>query len=133
MEMDRRSPSPRTALVVEDDQHLLNMLQDVLEYAGFETTAVDHGSPAMTLLAERRFDVLLVDVNLPDINGLVICDTARERYQDQIAILVIAGRNIERWGVWSFQLGADDFLGKPFDIDELIARIESKLRRVATG
>ena len=131
--MNNVTPLSRTALVVEDDQLMLNMLHDVLEDAGFETTAVDHGSPAMTLLTERRFDVLLIDIKLPDMNGLVICDAARERYQDQITILVITGVTVKWNCVSSFQLGADDFLRKPFDLNELIARIESKLRRVPTG
>ncbi len=127
--MNKVTPSPRTALVVEDDQLMLNVLHEALEDAGFVTTAVDCGSLAMAMLAERRFDVLLVDVNLPDMNGLSICEAARERYQEQIAILVITGLKIERRILSSLQVCADDFLGKPFASDELIARIESKLRR----
>ena len=72
---------------------MLNLLHEVLEDAGFETTAVDCGKSALTMLAERCFDVLIVDVNLPDMNGMAIGELARERYQDQIAILVITGKN----------------------------------------
>ena len=131
--MNSVTPVSRTALVVEDEQHMLNLLHDVLEDAGFETTTATSGSLAMTLLAERRFDVLLIDITLPDMNGLVICDAARERYQNQIAILAITGFNIQNRRVSSLQLGADDFLGKPFDVNELIAHIEGKLRRVPKG
>ena len=121
----------RTALVVEDDQLMLNVLHKVLEEAGFVTTAVDCGSLAMAMLAERHFDVLVVDVNLPDMNGLSICEAARERYQYQIVILVLCNREIiETWGVTALQLCADDFLGKPFDVAELIARIETYMRRL---
>ncbi len=128
--MNSYMPSPRTALIVEDDQALLDVLHEVLEDAGFETTAVDCGRPAMRMLAKQRFDVLLVDVNLPDMSGMVVCDTARERYQNQIVILVITGLNIGRRRTSSLQVCADDFLGKPFDLNELRSRIESKLRRV---
>ena len=112
---------------------MLKFLRYVLEDVGFETTAVDCGSVAMTMLAERRFEVLLVDVNLPDMNGLSICEAARERYQGRIVILVLSDREIEQWGVRALNLCADDFLDKPFDVDELIARIESKLRRAPNG
>ena len=131
--MNNVTPSPRTALVVEDDQHMLKFLHEALEDAGFETTVVAQGNLALTVLAERCFDVLLVDVNLPDMNGLSICEAARKWYQDQVAILVITGQEIQRRGLAALQLGADDFLGKPFHLDELIARIESKLRRAPNG
>ena len=112
---------------------MLNVLHETLEDAGFDTTAVDCGSPAMTMLAERWFDVLVVDINLPDMNGLSICESAREQYQDRVAILVITGLKIGRRGLASLQVCADDFLGKPFDLDEFIARIESKLRRASNN
>ncbi len=127
--MNNGTPSPRTALIVEDDQLTLTFLREVLEDAGFETTALDCGRPAMRLLAKQRFDVLLVDVNLPDMSGMIVCDAARERYQDQIVILAVSGQEIDRWRLAALQVYADDFLGKPFHLDELIARIESKLRR----
>ncbi len=84
----------------------------------------------MRMLAKQRFDVLIVDVNLPDMSGMIICDEARERYQEQVVILVMTGLRMQHRRVSSLQLGADDFLGKPFDPKELVARIESKLRRV---
>ena len=131
--MDSRAPQSRTALIVDGYQSTLTLLQYVLEDAGFETTTVDLGSPAMTLLAERRFDLLLVNLSLPDMDGLVICNAARELYQERIVILVMNRLEVERWGVTALQLCADDYLGKPFDLDELIARIEGKLRRAPNG
>ena len=112
---------------------MLNLLHEVLEDAGFETTAVDCAKSALTMLAERCFDVLIVDVNLPDMNGMAIGELARNLYQDRIMILIITGFNVQNRHVSSLQLGADDFLGKPFDINELIAHIEGKLRRVPKG
>ncbi len=128
--MDSRAPPSPTALVVDDYQPLLTLFQRVLAGAGFTTTAVDQGRAAMTLVAERRFDLLIVEVNLPDMNGLSICEAARERYQYQIVILVLSNYVAAQWGVTALQLCADDFLGKPFDVAELIARIQSYVRRL---
>jgi len=127
--MNNVTLAPRSALVVEDHHSLLDVLHEALTDAGFETTAVDCGRPAVRMLAKQHFDVLVVDVNLPDMNGMVVGDVARERYEDQIVILVITGQETSRRCVSSLQVCADDFLGKPFDLDEFIARIESKLRR----
>ena len=132
-DMNNVTPSPRTALIVEDDQALLGVLHELLTDAGFETTAVDCGRPAMRMVAKQRFDVLLVDVNLPDMSGMIVCDTARERYQERIVILVMIGLRIQHRRISSLQVGADDFLGKPFDPNELLARIEGKLCRAPTG
>ena len=93
--MDSRAPPSPTALIVEGNHPTLDTLHEVLEDAGFETTAVDTGTPAMTMLAERRFDVLLVDVTLPDMNGLSLCEEARQRYQERIVILVLSDQEIE--------------------------------------
>ena len=131
--MDHSSPPRRTALVVDDDQPTLELLQEVLEGAGFATTAMDRGIPAAAMLAKQRFDVLVVDVTLPDTSGMAVCDLARERYQDQIVILVMTGVNIEHRRIGSVHLCADDFLGKPFDPYDLIALIERTMGRAPEG
>ena len=128
--MNNVTPSPRTALVVDPNELTLEVLQYALEDAGFETTTVTRGSLAMKMLARQCFDVLVVDVNLPRINGIALGEQARERYGDRIAILVMSDQDIERWGATALQVCADDFLVKPFNLDEFIARIESKVRRL---
>ena len=130
--MNKLRPSRRTALIVEDHQATLDVLHDVLVDAGFKTTVADHGRLAMTMLAEQQFDVLVVNVNLPGMTAMAIGNFAHERYQDQMVILVITGQPHTWRHVASLHVGADAFLGKPFNIDELIARIESKLRHVPT-
>ncbi len=119
-----------TALVVEDDQGMLDVLCEVLTDAGFTTSCHPLGRPAMRALGAQRFDVIVTDVNLPDMNGLKLCEVAREQYGDQAIILVVTGADIERRIVTSLQLGADAFLEKPFDVDELIARIERIRQRM---
>ncbi len=128
--MNNVTPSRRTALVVEDHRATLDVLYDVLVDADFKTTVSDDGRLAMTMLAEQCFDVLVVDINLPSLNAMAIGNFAHERYQDQIVILVISGQPYKWRHVVSLQVGADDSLGKPFKVDELMARIEMKLHHV---
>lgn len=119
----------RTALVVDDEQTLLDLLETELVEAGFETTCFTHGQPALAALQERHFDLLVVDVGLPDTNGMQICEVARQHYGDKITIFIITGDNRRSRCVTALELGADDFVGKPFDMEELLARIDVKLRR----
>jgi DNA-binding response OmpR family regulator len=105
------------------------MLDAVLSDAGFATHCVDQGQPALEMIRQRHFDLLVIDINLPDMNGMEICEQAREIYGDTAVILMVTAESrIERL-VTSMDLGADDFLPKPFHIDELLGRIEAKLRR----
>jgi two-component system OmpR family response regulator len=121
----------RTALVVDDETPLLSVLHEILTETGFRTTCYDRGQPALEALSRRCFDLLVLDVGLPDMNGLRLCAAARERYGDDCVILVLTGADRTARSVGAFALGADDFLGKPFSVDELIARIDAKFRRAA--
>jgi two-component system response regulator MprA len=119
-----------TTLVVEDDPGMLALLQEVLQEAGFATTCFSHGQPALTALATHRFDVLVVDQWLPDMNGLQICEAARTYHgHEPVVLIVTADARREREHL-ALQLCADDFIDKPFNIEELIARIEARMRRV---
>ncbi len=127
--MPQLTKDPRTALIVDDEPSILGVLSEILEDAGFITTAFSRGVPALEAVQRQRFDLLLIDVGLPDISGMAICGTARERYGDDAVILIVtADARTERL-VTALDLGADDFVAKPFDIEELLTRIEVKLRR----
>ncbi len=121
-----------TAMIVDDQAALLSLLEDVLADAGFATSSFDQGTPALDALAQQRFDLLVVDVGLPDMNGLRICEVARQLYGDEIAILIITADNCKERCITAFELGADDFVPKPFDLDELVARITVILRRTVS-
>ena len=82
-------------------------------------------------MAEHRFDLMVIDIGLPDINGMRICESARERYGADLAILIITADNRRERCITALELGADDFVSKPFDVEELMARISSVLRRTA--
>jgi DNA-binding response OmpR family regulator len=118
-----------TALVVDDEIPLLQLLGKVLEEAGFTPTCFGLGAPALAALAQHRFDLMVIDIGLPDMNGMQICESARERYGADVAILIITADNRRERCITALELGADDFVSKPFDVEELMARISSVLRR----
>lgn len=127
--MKNATANRRTALIVDDELPLLQLLADVLEDAGFTTTCFSRGAPALDALQARRFDLMVVDIGLPDMSGMHICEIARASYGDDVAIMIITADNRTECCITALELGADDFVGKPFDVEELLARISSALRR----
>ncbi len=126
--MDSTEHAPSAALVVEDDRAILELLDEVLQDAGFDTTLLTVGRPALDAIKERRFDLLVLDLWLPDLNGMQICEVAREHYQDDVTIVMISADPRQHLVATALQVCADDFMSKPFTVDELVARIEAKLR-----
>ena len=120
---------PRSAvLVVDDDPAICELLAEILDEAGFATTRLALGQPALIALMQAHFDVLIIDQWLPDMNGLQICEAARHQYgPTAVVLLVTADPRMER-RVTAFNLGVDDIVGKPFHVDELLARVEANLR-----
>lgn len=127
--MGLMSTSPRMAMVVDDDKALLDLLVEILVEDGFITTGFQTGKAALNALSQQRFEILVVDVGLPDMNGMQICQAARERYGDDVIIFIITADQQRERLMTALEVGADDFIGKPFHIEELLARIEVKLRR----
>lgn len=121
--------SRRTAMVVDDDKALLDLLVEILVEDGFITSGFQSGEAALNALSQQPYAVLVVDVGLPDINGMQICQEARQRYGDDVVIFIITADQQRERVVTALEMGADDFIGKPFNIEELLARIEVKLRR----
>ena len=118
----------RTALIVEDDPAIRELLTGIIEDAGFATTSCELGQAGLTALTQGPFDLLLIDQWLPDMNGLQICAAAKHRYgRGPLVIMITADARIERH-VTALTTCADDVVTKPFDIDLLTARIEAKLR-----
>jgi DNA-binding response OmpR family regulator len=131
--MSRPESQPATALVIDDDPGMLTLLQALLQDAGFATTCVTHIHSALEEIARHPFDVLVIDQWLPDGNGLQICEAARRYYGNQPAILIVTADARSQRAVLALQLGADDVISKPFDIHELVARIQVCLRRRPTS
>jgi DNA-binding response OmpR family regulator len=120
--------------VVDDDPAIRAVLVDILDDAGFTTTDYDQGLPALAAVNRDYFDLLLIDQWLPDLNGIQICEAARERYGNTAVVLLVTADTRRERGVSALSLGADDVITKPFDMGELLARIEVRLRgRGAAG
>lgn len=116
-------------LLVEADVALAEMLRDQLSDSGYQVWLAASGAEAEILAKEVSPDLVITELVLPDMNGLALCATLRER--SAIPILVCTASNRTDDAVLSFKLGADDFVRKPFSVDELEARIGALLRRTA--
>ena len=119
-------------LLVEDDTRLATMVAEYLGEAGFRTTRAASGAAAMQLAASEAFDAMILDLMLPDADGLDICRSLRARSDMPVLMLTARGDPLDR--VVGLELGADDYLPKPFEPRELLARLRAILRRrVAPG
>lgn len=121
----------RRILVVEDEESLVVTLRDRLASEGYAVETVSDGEAAFETALHGRFDAILLDVALPKKNGFDICrDLRQQRVHTPILMLTARGQVIDR--VLGLKLGADDYLTKPFDAAELLARVEALLRRSGT-
>ena len=115
-------------LVVEDDDKIAAPLVRTLEREGYEVERIAQGLPALDRLAGGQVDLLLLDLGLPDVDGLEVCRRARESgYRGGIIILTARDGELDR--VVGLDVGADDYLAKPFALAELLARARALLRR----
>lgn len=114
-------------VVIEDDDTVRCILQESLASAGYAVTVLDSGIPAEAILSRTPHDLALIDIGLPDIDGLVLTKRLRERFD--IGIIIISGRAHLADRVNGLDHGADDYIAKPFDLKEMHARIRSVLRR----
>jgi two-component system, OmpR family, response regulator len=117
-------------LVVEDNAQLARGLTAVLRGSGYAVDAVGDGAAAVAVLAAERFDLVILDLNLPDMDGLDVLRRLRAR-QGSASVLVLSARGELDDRVRGLDLGADDYMTKPFDVDELEARVRMLLRRQA--
>lgn len=117
-------------LIIEDDPVLRDGLKVGLTLAGFTPDAVGTCEDADTVLINHEFDVLVLDVSLPDGSGLDILNTFRKR-GDNVPVLLLTARIDIQDRVSGLDAGADDYLGKPFDLDEVSARIRALIRRAS--
>jgi two-component system KDP operon response regulator KdpE len=115
------------ALVVEDDPNIVDLIRSNLAVRGFDTVVSLDGLRALNLLETEDPDIVLLDLMLPEVDGFELCQLIRE--QSPVAIIVISARGGERDKVTALNMGADDYLTKPFSIEELLARITATLRR----
>ncbi len=115
-------------LIVEDELHMLQGIKDNLEFEGYEVDTASEGNEGMKKILDKSFDLVLLDVMLPNMSGFDICRNARkEGITTPIILLTAKGEEIDK--VLGLELGADDYITKPFSLRELLARIKAVLRR----
>ncbi|MFH1137938.1 MAG: response regulator [Pseudomonadota bacterium] len=119
----------RSVLIVEDEEKITNVLKDYLERAGFEVYSLDGGGPAAEVVREKRPDVMILDLMLPDKDGLTVCREIRA-FSD-VPILMLTARTDEVDKLVGLELGADDYITKPFSPREVAARVKAVLRRTS--
>lgn len=115
------------ALLVDDDRALARLLDEYLRPHEVEIVHVEDGHAGLAALAERSFDVVLLDVMLPGIDGFEVCRRVRARHDVPIVMLTARGDDADR--IIGLELGADDYVPKPFNPRELLARVRAVLRR----
>jgi DNA-binding response OmpR family regulator len=127
-EKERLAMNAPRILVAEDDKNILNGLIDVLESEGYQVTPASDGKEALTLLETEKFDLAILDIMMPGRSGYDVCKTIRSKDQDLLVMMLTAkGEEIDK--VVGFELGADDYVTKPFGVRELLARVAALLRR----
>jgi two-component system response regulator VicR len=117
-------------LVVEDEQAIVELLKYRLTLEGFEVFTASDGREALLAVRDKQPDIVLLDVMLPELDGFGVCRMLRR--ESQVPIIMLTARDSESDKVLGLELGADDYLTKPFGHQELVARIHALLRRRIT-
>jgi DNA-binding response OmpR family regulator len=123
-------PAGARVLVVEDDPHIRELLVLHLGLEGLATTAAEDGTEGLRLARQEPFDVIVLDLMLPGLDGLTVCRAVRRDSRNaDVPILMLTARSEESDKVLGLESGADDYLTKPFGVRELVARVRALLRR----
>lgn len=122
--------SKQKILVIEDDLHIQELLRYNLERNGYEVAIIENGAEGFKEAREGNHNVIILDIMLPDMDGLEICKRLRmDKITEKTPIIMITAKGEELDKILGLELGADDYLTKPFSVKELIARIRAVLRR----
>jgi two-component system KDP operon response regulator KdpE len=119
------------ALLVEDDPNIVDLIRSNLSVRGFDTVVSSDGSQALRLLETEAPDIVLLDLMLPEADGFELCRQIRER--SSVAVIVVSARGGQSDKIAALNMGADDYMTKPFSVEELLARIAATLRRTRDG
>ena len=122
-------PQSATILLVEDHQELAATTGAYLESSGFVVDYASDGNMALGLAADTHFDAIVLDIMLPGIDGIEVCRRLRQEQRSATPIIMLTARDQLDDKLSGFEVGCDDYLVKPFDMPELVARIEALIRR----
>lgn len=120
---------PESVLIVEDDTDIAALVGFKLQELGVTTESVVDGAVALSRILENNYDLVLLDIMLPNVNGLDICQQVRQKKPEQ-AIIMLTSKDSDIDRIIGLELGADDYISKPFNIRELQARVRTQLRRI---
>jgi DNA-binding response OmpR family regulator len=126
------TPARKTILVVDDEPHIVMGLRDALEFEGFRVISAGKGREGLALARAESPDAIILDLMLPDVNGYAVCEELR-RINALVPIVMLTARSQETDKVRGLDAGADDYVTKPFGVNELIARVRAIFRRAARG
>ena len=121
-------PNKKTILVVDDEKPIIDILVYNLKKAGYNTLEATDGEMGLNIALEEKPDLILLDVMLPKIDGLTVCKRVKQTYN--VPILMISAKDEEVDKIVGLELGADDYITKPFSVRELMARVKANLRKV---
>ena len=119
-------------LIVEDEPKIRSALRDFLEYHGFQVSEAADGPTARQLVEQERFDLILLDLMLPGISGEQLCSGWRQSGV-QTPVIMVTAKGQEKDRIGGLDLGADDYITKPFSLEEMLARLRAVLRRTDPG
>ena len=122
----------RTILVVDDEPHIVLGLRDALEFEGFRVIGAAKGRDGIALARSEAPDAIILDLMLPDMNGYAVCEEVR-RSDARVPIVMLTARSQETDKVRGLDSGADDYVTKPFGVNELVARMRALFRRAGRG
>ena len=115
-------------LVVDDEENIRNLLCETLRLVGFKPTAAKNGNEAISCLRKENFDIILLDINMPFLNGFQTLERIRQS-STSIPVIMLSARADKEDVIAGLRDGADDYIAKPFNIEEVITRIQTVLRR----
>ena len=121
-------PNKKTILVVDDEKPIIDILLYNLKKEGYNTLEATDGEMGLNIAIEQRPDLILLDVMLPKMDGLTVCKRVKQTYN--VPILMISAKDEEIDKIVGLELGADDYITKPFSVRELMARVKANLRKV---
>lgn len=119
-------------LVVEDDQNIREYLEEALKEAGYSIKSTGDGAVAIKMVKESKPDLIVLDLGLESIAGETVCEEVKKMHPD-LPVIILTAKSTSSEVVHGFDLGADDYISKPFETDELLARIRTRLKQKGTS
>lgn len=118
----------KRVLLVEDEEHLLEAIKLNLELEGFHVTAVKEGGQVLKVFKQGRFDLIILDVMLPEVDGYTLCEAIRI-HNSSVPILFLSAKNTSEDKIIGLKRGADDYMSKPFNLEEFLLRVSALVKR----